>query len=498
MTYESTRGSKEKVTFSQAVVAGLAPDGGLFVPCGDVRFGENELAEMAGLDYCGLAFKVMSRYAGDFTEDDLKDCIGGAYKSGKFPQDCPVRVTRAGNDLSVLELWHGPTSAFKDMALQILPRFMVTASRKCGENREITILTATSGDTGKAALEGFRDVPGIKVMVFYPAFGVSETQKLQMITQEGSNVCVKAIYGNFDDAQTGVKKIFGDAEFAEKLAKDGKMLSSANSINWGRLLPQIVYYFYAYFSLVRENAVKSGEKVDFCVPTGNFGDILACYYAKKSGLPVGKIICACNTNSVVADFLATGTYDKNRPFVTTSSPAMDILVSSNLERLIYDASGKDPVRTAGFMRELAEKGRYTVGKDILEKIREDFDSGFATEAETTEAIAEAYFKNGILIDPHTAVGYSVLGKKRAGSTGNQTVLVSTASPFKFNSSVAEAVCPQDVNENMSEEDISRIISGKTGESIPAPLIGLSSRKIRFPDTVEPEKMKQTAEEFIYG
>ena len=335
-------------------------------------------------------------------------------------------------------------------------------------------------------------------MVFYPAFGVSETQKLQMITQEGSNVCVKAIYGNFDDAQTGVNKIFGDAEFAEKLAKDGKMLSSANSINWGRLLPQIVYYFYAYFSLVRENAVKSGEKVDFCVPTGNFGDILACYYAKKSGLPVGKIICACNTNSVVADFLATGTYDKNRPFVTTSSPAMDILVSSNLERLIYDACGKDPVKTAGFMRELAENGRYTVGKDILEKIRENFDSGFATEAETTEAIAEAYFKNGILIDPHTAVGYSVLAKKRSGSTGNQTVLVSTASPFKFNSSVAEAVCPQDVNENMSEEDISRIISKKTGERIPAPLIGLSARKIRFPDTVEPEKMKQTAEEFIYG
>ncbi|MBO4363154.1 MAG: threonine synthase [Clostridia bacterium] len=497
MEYVSTRGAEERVTFSQAVVKGLAPDGGLFVPCEDVVFPKKALAEMAGFDYQGLALAVMSRYADDFSEDELKACIEGAYGSGRFPE-CPVNVTRAGKNLSILELWHGPTCAFKDMALQILPRFMVAASRKCGEEREITILTATSGDTGKAALEGFRDVPGIKVMVFYPAFGVSETQKLQMITQEGSNVCVKAIYGNFDDAQTGVKKIFGDAEFAEKLAKDGKMLSSANSINWGRLLPQIVYYFFAYFSLVREKAIKLGEKADFCVPTGNFGDILACYYAKKSGLPVGKIICACNTNSVVADFLATGTYDKNRPFVTTSSPAMDILVSSNLERLIYDACGKDPVKTAGFMRELAENGRYTVGKEILDRIHEDFESGFATEEQTKAAIAEAYFKDGILIDPHTAVGYSVLAKKRSGSTGNQTVLVSTASPFKFNSSVAEALCPADVHENMSEEDISRIISEKTGESIPAPLIGLSSRKIRFPDTVEPEKMKQTAEEFIYG
>ena len=497
MRYVSTRGSDSGTTFSEAVVKGLASDGGLFVPCGDVSFSAEDISGMLSLSYPELAAEIMSAYSDDFTKEEFLTCAREAYASGRFPDD-PVPVAKLGGGFFVTELWHGPTCAFKDMALQILPRLMVRAVEKCGEKKEITILTATSGDTGKAALEGFRDVPGIKVMVFYPDGGVSETQRLQMATQEGANVSVCAIKGNFDNAQTGVKAIFGDREFASKLAASGRMLSSANSINWGRLLPQIVYYFHSYLTLVRNGETVPGEKIDFCVPTGNFGDILACYYAKKAGLPVGRIICACNTNSVVADFLRTGVYDKNRPFVITSSPAMDILVSSNLERLLYDASGRAPAYTAGLMESLASAGSYTVKKEVLDTIAETFRSGSATEEETFSAIRRTYREYGYLTDPHTAVGISVFRKYAEGSGGGAcTVCVSTASPFKFNASVAESLFGRDALRGMSEADIPGFLSLKTGESIPGPLAGLFQKKVRFKDTVDVSDMKKKAEEFIY-
>ncbi|MBP1588217.1 MAG: threonine synthase [Clostridia bacterium] len=497
MKYVSTRGSDAGTTFSEAVVKGLAPDGGLFVPEEDVCFSHDDLAEMLPLTYTGLAARIMSAYADDFTADELLECAQKAYGDGKFPE-ITVPVTTLDGSLSVMELWHGPTCAFKDMALQMLPRLMVKAVEKCGEKKEITILTATSGDTGKAALEGFRDVPGIKVMVFFPDGGVSETQRLQMVTQEGSNVSVCAIKGNFDNAQTGVKRIFGDKAFAAELAASGRMLSSANSINWGRLLPQIVYYFHTYLELVRRGAVLFGDRINFCVPTGNFGDILACYYAKKAGLPVGKIICASNTNSVVSDFIRTGVYDKNRPFEITMSPAMDILVSSNLERLIHDASGRNPEYVAGLMAKLSSEGAYTVDRATQNAVDADFASGSATEAETMQTISEVYRGFGYLIDPHTAVGVNVYGKYReASGDGTRTVCVSTASPFKFNASVAESLFGKEALRGVTEADIPGLLEQKTGEPVPKPLAGLFQKKIRFTDTVEVSDMKKKAEEFIY-
>ncbi|MBO4260992.1 MAG: threonine synthase [Clostridia bacterium] len=494
MTYKSTRGGDSGKTFSEAVIKGLASDGGLFVPEEDVSFSQEEIRVMCGMDYQGIAANVISRFADDFTASEIEKCVTDAYRKEKFP-DGPAGFTTLDKDLSVLELWHGPTCAFKDMALQIMPLFMRKAIEKCGESKEITILTATSGDTGKAALEGYRDVPGIKIMVFYPSEGVSETQKLQMVTQCGANVNVVAIKGNFDNAQTGVKKIFSDKEFAKKLAADGKMLSSANSINWGRLLPQIVYYFFSYTKLVSAGTVKFGEKIDFCVPTGNFGDILACYYAKKAGLPVERIICASNDNKVVADFLGTGVYDKNREFLTTTSPAMDILVSSNLERLIYDALGKDCGAVKGFMEQLSNVGRYDIGGKVLAKIREDFDAGFSVQEEVSETIANVYKKYNYLIDPHTAVGVSVYGK--VSDKARHTVCVSTASPFKFNTCVAESLFGNDIPEGIGEDKVSALLSERTGFPVPVPLRGLFDRKVRFSEVVDPDMMPKKAEDFIY-
>ena len=497
MRYVSTRGADPGTTFSEAVVLGIASDGGLFVPQNDVRFSSKELSDMLFLPYEELAASIMSAYADDFTREELLECARGAYCSGRFPDD-PVPVKTLDSRLSVAELWHGPTCAFKDMALQILPRLMVKAVEKCGEQKEITILTATSGDTGKAALEGFRDVPGIKVMVFFPDGGVSETQKLQMVTQEGSNVCVCAIKGNFDNAQTGVKNIFNDSAFAAELASSGRMLSSANSINWGRLLPQIVYYFHSYFSLVRNGTVAFGGPVNFWVPTGNFGDILACYYAKKAGLPVNRIICACNTNCVVSDFLRTGVYDKNRPFEITSSPAMDILISSNLERLLFDASGRDHAYTAELMRSLAVSGRYSVSKEVFDVLARDFRSGHASEEETKKTIGDLYRRSGYLADPHTAVGVNVFERyAKASGDATHTVCVSTANPFKFNASVAESLFGEEAVSGMAEADVPGFLSEKTGETIPKPLAGLFQKKIRFKDTVDVSDMKKKAEEFIY-
>ena len=494
MFYNSTRNSNVKVSSAEAITQGISVDGGLFVPENDVHFSQEEIRVMCGMDYQGIAANVISRFADDFTASEIEKCVTDAYRKEKFPEG-PAGFTTLDNNLSVLELWHGPTCAFKDMALQIMPLFMRKAIEKCGESKEITILTATSGDTGKAALEGYRDVPGIKIMVFYPSEGVSETQKLQMVTQCGSNVNVVAIKGNFDNAQTGVKKIFSDKKFAKKLASDGKMLSSANSINWGRLLPQIVYYFFSYAKLVSAGTVRFGDKIDFCVPTGNFGDILACYYAKKAGLPVERIICASNDNKVVADFLNTGVYDKNREFLTTTSPAMDILVSSNLERLIYDALGRDCGAVKELMEKLSSCGRYEVSAEVLNKIKEDFDAGFSDQAEVSETVANVYRQYKYLIDPHTAVGVSVYGK--VSDKSRHTVCVSTASPFKFNTCVAESLFGSDISKGVGEDRISAMLSERTGFPVPVPLRGLFDRKVRFKEVVEPEMMPKKAEDFIY-
>lgn len=512
MTYKSTRGGIAGVSFSEAVLKGIAPDGGLFVPEQAVRFDSLELAEMCEMDYSSLAAYVFRRYATDFTDEEIEYCVSRAYGSGsRFDGPDPAPVTFLSEDLSVLELWHGPTAAFKDLALQALPAFMSVALKKAAQKqqkgsfgspdakseRKIAILTATSGDTGKAAMEGFRDAEGIDIMVFFPEKGVSEMQKAQMQTQEGKNVRVVAVRGNFDDAQTGVKKLFGDEELRKTLDGAGWQLSSANSINFGRLLPQIVYYFHAYFQLVRAEKISFGTPVNFVVPTGNFGDILAAYYAYKNGLPVGRLICAANSNSVVSDFIETGSYDANREFKVTISPAMDILISSNLERLIYDMSGQDAEMTAKLMADLREKGCYSVDRGILSGISSLFRAGSASEEETKQTISDVWNRYRYLIDPHTAVGLNVWGKyvKNSGDR-TPTVAVATASPFKFNKSVSESIFG--APDNISEFDLLTALSDSTGKSVPAPLTGLDKKPRLHTRVCDRGDMKQEVLAFLTG
>ena len=434
--YTSTRNQEVKVTASQAILQGLSRDGGLFVPSRipTLTVSAEELAEMT---YQEVAYQVMSRFLTDFTEEELRGCIDRAYDS-KFDTEEIAPLVKA-EGAYYLELFHGATIAFKDMALSILPHLMTTAAKKNQVKNEIVILTATSGDTGKAALAGFADVPGTKIIVFYPKHGVSPIQEKQMVTQKGENAYVVAIEGNFDDAQSGVKKIFGDAEMAERLRKGGYQFSSANSINIGRLVPQIVYYVYAYSRLVKNGEIASGEKIHVTVPTGNFGNILAAYYAKQMGLQIGKLICASNENKVLFDFFRTGTYDRNRRFVLTSSPSMDILVSSNLERLIYRMAGEDAGVNRRMMCDLNEKGAYTVTEEMQEKMA-DFYGNYASEEETAARIRELYENTGYVIDTHTAVASEVY-KKFVKDTGDRTktVIASTASPFKFTRSVLGAI-----------------------------------------------------------
>ena len=438
MYYMSTRGGKTRVTAGEAIVKGIAPDGGLYVP--EAIPGLDIAPEMlAGLSYKALAYEVLRLYLTDFTEAELRDCIEGAYGQGfDDPQVAPVVEA---NGAYFLELFHGRTLAFKDMALSILPRFMMTAAKKLGIDKEICILTATSGDTGKAALSGFADVPGTRIIVFYPDGGVSEVQRLQMVTQEGDNTCVVGVRGNFDDAQTGVKQIFTDEAFAKELDAKGIWLSSANSINIGRLVPQIVYYFYAYGRMVATGAVKAGEEINFVVPTGNFGNILAGYYAQQMGLPVKILLCASNSNRVLHDFFSTAVYDKNRQFMLTASPSMDILVSSNLERLLYSLSG-DGAEVGGLMRALNTEGKY-----VFDAKESGIVSEFASEAETMEAIAEMG-EAGYVMDTHTAVAYKAWRKYQAASNDDtKTVVVSTASPYKFGGDVCKALTGGDYSKH---------------------------------------------------
>lgn len=437
--YKSTRNSSETATASQAILKGLAQNGGLFVP-DHIPALDVSLEALSGMNYQQVAYEVMKLMFSDFTEEELKHCINGAYDK-KFDTDviAPL-VTKAG--AHYLELFHGSTIAFKDMALSILPYLLVTSAKKNQVKNDIVILTATSGDTGKAALAGFADVPGTKIIVFYPKHGVSPIQEKQMVTQRGVNTSVVGIIGNFDDAQTGVKKMFSDETLAQVMDEAGYQFSSANSINIGRLVPQMVYYVYAYTRLIADGTIKAGDPINVVVPTGNFGNILAAYYAKKMGLPVAKFICASNENKVLYDFFETGIYDKNRDFILTSSPSMDILISSNLERLIYEIAGEDSEKNAALMNQLVTEGRYEITADMKEKLAA-FYGNYASEKETAETIKRIYESDHYIMDTHTAVAATVY-QKYVDATKDQTptVIASTASPYKFTRSVMEAIDPK--------------------------------------------------------
>ena len=430
--YKSTRNSNLKVTASEAILKGLAPDGGLFVPSELPKL-DVTMSDLKGKTYQEIAYLVMKQFLTDFTEEELKNCIDKAYDS-KFDTEEIAPLVKV-DDTYYMELFHGATIAFKDMALSILPHLMTTSAKKNDVKNEIVILTATSGDTGKAALAGFADVEGTRIIVFYPKNGVSKVQELQMVTQRGENVNVVAIHGNFDNAQSGVKAMFEDTELAEELAKKGYQFSSANSINIGRLVPQVVYYVYAYAKLLENEEIKAGEKINVTVPTGNFGNILAAYYAKQMGVPIAKLICASNENKVLFDFFKTGVYDKNREFILTSSPSMDILISSNLERLIYTIAGQDAGKNAELMRQLKEEGVYEITEEMRGQLG-DFVGGFATEEETKETIKNTYEKTGYVTDTHTAGAAHVCAQYRKESGDEKKCLVaSTASPYKFIHSV---------------------------------------------------------------
>lgn len=438
MKYISTRGNQQQMDAAGAIIAGLADDGGLFVPEEIPQVTAEFIAGLAPLSYKDRARQILRLFLTDYTDTELVGCIDRAYGGDKFdaPQVAPLRNL---DDVSVLELWHGPTSAFKDMALQLLPQLMCTALQKTGEQKQLLILVATSGDTGKAALDGFHDVPQIKIQVFYPEGGVSQIQHLQMATQVGGNVSVMAVQGNFDDAQSGVKKIFGDEVFNAHLEAAGTRLSSANSINWGRLVPQIVYYFSAYADLLQCGKIQNGDRINFTVPTGNFGNILAGFYARRMGLPIFKLICASNANNVLTDFLQTGYYDRNRAFYKTITPSMDILISSNLERLLYHLTG-DTAQIKNWMQALADEGRYDVGEGMLQRLQNFFWADWADDARTAATIKEVYAADGYVPDTHTAVAWAVArAYQRRTEDRRPMVIVSTASPYKFNDSVLQSL-----------------------------------------------------------
>jgi len=495
MKYYSTRNKENKVTSAGAIVKGLAPDGGLFVPEETPAFTAEDIKALAGMTYKERAFKILSAYLTDFTADEVLKCVESAYTAEKFESDDTAPLCKIDESTYVLELWHGPTCAFKDMALQILPHLLVTSSKKEGITDEIAILVATSGDTGKAALEGFCDVDGTKIAVFYPRDGVSEIQKLQMVTQKGKNVGVFAVEGNFDDAQNGVKRIFTSDEMEKTLSERGISLSSANSINWGRLAPQIVYYFSAYADLLKCGEINMGDEINVCVPTGNFGNILAAYYAKVMGLPVKKLICASNSNNVLTDFINTGIYDKNREFKTTISPSMDILISSNLERFLFDISGRDEKKISDLMSKLSKDGKYDVGEEMLAKIKSFLVGKCCDDVKTVETIKRIYKEKNYVCDTHTAVAlcaYDEYVKETGDNT--KTVIASTASPYKFSGSVLKAVDSSAKCEN--EFEIIEKLCKKTGLKVPASLAELSEKEIRFKKECAPAKMEQTVLEFL--
>ena len=480
MQFFSTRDQNRKVTSSEAIAQGLSNEGGLFVP---ESFPQVDVKALCELDYPAMAAAVIKEYLTDYSQDFLTEAAHKTYGEafgGKAGYLAPVE-----GDTYALELWHGPTCAFKDYALQLMPKLLVEAKKNLGRTEKTLILVATSGDTGKAALDGYHDIPGVEIAVFYPTGGTSEIQRLQMATQEGANVAVYAVHGNFDDAQTGVKKVFGDTAIAAELAKRNIRLSSANSINWGRLVPQIVYYFYAYFRLAEQGAVEWGKPVDFCVPTGNFGDILAGYYAKQMGLPVGRLVCASNRNNVLTDFLRTGTYDARRTFYKTTSPSMDILISSNLERLLYHVSGSSE-KVAGWMQELSATGKYTVDAETLAKIQQSFAAGYADDADGAAEIKARFDGDHYLCDTHTAVAFRVAETRR---TDAPMVVLSTASPFKFPRDVLTAL---GVEAPASDFAAMAALTAGTGAEAPASLRELDKLEVRFKTVLQPADIRTAA------
>ena len=493
MKYNSTTDKNIVVSASQAIAQGISSDGGLFVPQEIPQYSLSDIENLTKLDYVGRAKKILSDYLDDFTAEEIDECVTKAYTAEKFGSDnpSPLSYQKYGDiDMNILELWHGPTSAFKDMALQILPHLLTKSLKKTSPDKEAVILVATSGDTGKAALEGFKDIDGTKIMVFYPVDGVSPMQKRQMTTQEGENVNVCAIRGNFDDAQTGVKKIFTDKNLIEKLEENNYIFSSANSINWGRLLPQIVYYFSAYAELINDGKITLGDKINVVVPTGNFGNILASYYAFRMGLPINKFICASNSNNVLTDFIATGTYDKNRNFYATISPSMDILVSSNLERFLYHMTEKDDKKVKEWMTALKTTGAYSVDEEVKAKIKNLFAGGFCDDDKTKATIDEFFNKYGYLCDTHTAVAVNVY-KEYVEKTGDRTTVIidSTASPYKFSGSVLKAVAN---GEELPDDEFEMVdlLSSKTGTDVPKPLAALKNKETRFTKVVNADEMPE--------
>lgn len=489
--YNSTRNNGIQVKASEAVLKGLSADGGLFVP-DHIPALDKGLKELSGMTYQEVAYEVMKLYLTDFTEKELKDCIAKAY-DGKFDTEVIAPLVSA-DGAYYLELFHGATIAFKDMALSILPHLMITSAKKNQVKNEIVILTATSGDTGKAALAGFAGVEGTKIIVFYPKNGVSPIQERQMVTQKGDNTYVVGIHGNFDDAQTGVKKLFADTELGERMNRQGFQFSSANSINIGRLVPQIVYYVYAYARLLAEGKIAEGDKVNVVVPTGNFGNILAAFYAKNMGLPIGKLICASNDNKVLYDFFRTGVYDRNREFVLTSSPSMDILISSNLERLIYRIAGNDAKKNEELMKALAGEGKYEITDEMKSRL-EDFYGNYATEKEAAETIKELYEKTGYVIDTHTAVAASVYRKyEEETKDGAPAVIASTASPFKFTRSVMNAIDGK--YDRMTDFELVDELSALANVPVPAAIEEIRTAPVLHDHVCPKEEMKKTVEAFL--
>ena len=490
--YNSTRSNGTPVKASEAILKGLSDDGGLFVP-DRIPALDKSLKELSGLTYKEVAYEVMKLFLTDFTEEELKQCINNAYDS-KFDTEVIAPLVEA-EGAYYLELFHGATIAFKDMALSILPHLLITSAKKNHVKNEIVILTATSGDTGKAALAGFAGVKGTKIIVFYPKHGVSPIQEKQMVTQKGDNTCVIGITGNFDDAQTGVKKLFGDKELATEMDKAGYQFSSANSINIGRLVPQIVYYVYAYAQLLKEGRIADGEAINVVVPTGNFGNILAAFYAKNMGLPIKKLICASNDNKVLYDFFETGVYDRNREFVLTTSPSMDILISSNLERLIYRIAGNDAEKNAALMAALSGQGKYEITAEMKEKLA-DFYGNYATEKETAATIKELYEETGYVIDTHTAVAATVYNKYKAQTKDEaKTVIASTASPFKFTRSVMEAIDEKyaAMDDFALVDELSRLANVK----VPNAIEEIRTAPVLHDRVCDKEEMKAVVKEFLH-
>lgn len=484
MYYVSTRDKSVKVTAANAIARGISEEGGLFVPESFPTLAKEDFENLKNTDYIGRAKYILKFFLGDFTEEEIDYCVKGAY-TGSFDNEQPAPISVVGKNANVLELWHGPTCAFKDLALQLLPYLLTTSAKKTSSGKKTVILVATSGDTGKAALEGFCDVPDTEIIVFYPSDGVSPMQKLQMDSQKGENVHVCAIKGNFDDAQTGVKKIFTDSAVKEKLKQNNMQFSSANSINWGRLVPQIVYYVSAYCEFLN-NGTDLENGFNVVVPTGNFGNILAAYYAKKIGVPIKKLICASNSNNVLTDFINTGIYDRNRKFYTTISPSMDILISSNLERMLFELSGCDDKAVAEMQADLSATGVFKVTDEIGEEMSEIFYGGCIDDKETIDTIGDIFKEYGYLCDTHTAVAMGVY-KKYLSETGDDipTVIASTASPYKFADSVLDAL-----TDNKTDDDFDnvRLLSRLSATEIPAPIKALEDAQIRFKDICEKEEM----------